>query len=46
MEKRYIYPAIFHVAEEGGYWIEFPDLPMANTQGKIWKMLCLWQKIV
>ena len=34
MEKRYIYPAIFHVAEEGGYWIEFPDLPMANTQGE------------
>jgi hypothetical protein len=25
--KNIIYPAIFHVAEEGGYWIEFPDLP-------------------
>jgi len=22
------------VAEEGGYWIEFQDLPMANTQGE------------
>ena len=20
------FPAIFHVAEEGGYWVEFPDL--------------------
>lgn len=34
MKDKYIYPAIFHVAEEGGYWIEFPDLPMANTQGE------------
>lgn len=22
------------MAEEGGYWIEFQDLPMANTQGE------------
>ena len=35
MKDKYIYPAIFHVAEEGGYWIEFPDLPMANTQGEL-----------
>lgn len=34
MKDKYIYPAIFHVAEEGGYWIEFQDLPMANTQGE------------
>lgn len=34
MKEKYIYPAIFHTAEEGGYWIEFPDLPMANTQGE------------
>lgn len=33
MKDTYIYPAIFHRAEEGGYWIEFPDLPGANTQG-------------
>ena len=34
MKEKYIYPAIFHTAEEGGYWVEFPDLPMANTQGE------------
>lgn len=33
MENR-IYPAIFHVAEEGGYWVEFPDLPGCLTQGE------------
>lgn len=26
------YPAIFH-AEEGGYWVEFPDLPGCATEG-------------
>jgi len=26
------YPAIFHVAEEGGYWIEFPEFK-GGTQG-------------
>lgn len=26
------YSAIFHVAEEGGYWVEFYDLPVF-TQG-------------
>ena len=24
--NRMVYPAIFHKAEEGGYWVEFPDL--------------------
>lgn len=27
-----IYPAIFH-AEDGGFWVEFPDLPGCFTQG-------------
>lgn len=27
------YPAIFHIAEEGGYWITFPDFPGCMTQG-------------
>lgn len=27
------YPAIFHKAEEGGFWITFPDLPECMTQG-------------
>jgi predicted RNase H-like HicB family nuclease len=30
--KEYEFPAIFHVAEEGGYWVEFPDLGIF-TQG-------------
>lgn len=34
MKDRYIYPAVFHVAEEGGYWMEFPDLIGANSQGE------------
>ena len=25
--NKLFYPAIFHVAEEGGFWITFPDLP-------------------
>lgn len=27
------YPAIFHVAENGGYWVEFPDLPDCVSEG-------------
>ena len=27
------YPAKFHSAEEGGYWVEFPDLKGCFTQG-------------
>lgn len=26
------YPAVFHAAE-GGYWVEFPDLPGCVTEG-------------
>lgn len=33
MEKLF-YPAIFHTAEEGGFWITFPDLPECMTQGE------------
>ncbi len=33
MEKHIIYPAIFHKAEEGGFWVEFPDLPGCVTEG-------------
>jgi len=32
MEKLF-YPAIFHTAEEGGFWISFPDLPECYTEG-------------
>ncbi len=32
--KKLFYPAIFHIAEEGGYWITFPDFPECLTQGE------------
>lgn len=32
MEKLF-YPAIFHKAEEGGFWISFPDLQECFTEG-------------
>ncbi len=28
-----VYPAYFHKAEEGGFWISFPDIPECLTQG-------------
>lgn len=31
--QKLFYPAIFHLAEEGGFWITFPDLPECMTQG-------------
>lgn len=31
--KKLFYPAIFHKAEEGGFWITFPDIPECMTQG-------------
>lgn len=31
--KKMFYPAIFHKAEEGGFWITFPDIPECMTQG-------------
>lgn len=32
MEKLF-YPALFHKAEEGGFWVSFPDIPECLTQG-------------
>lgn len=32
MEKLF-YPAVFHRAEEGGFWVSFPDLPECFTEG-------------
>lgn len=32
--KRLFYPAVFHKAEEGGFWVEFPDIPECMTQGE------------
>lgn len=31
---RLFYPAIFHKAEEGGFWVSFPDIPECMTQGE------------
>lgn len=31
--NRLFYPAIFHKAEEGGFWVSFPDLPECLTEG-------------
>ena len=31
--KKLFYPAIFHKAEEGGFWITFPDFPECMSQG-------------
>ena len=33
MDKLF-YPAIFHKAEEGGFWVVFPDIPECMTQGE------------
>lgn len=31
--NKLFYPAIFHKAEEGGFWITFPDIPECMTHG-------------
>ena len=31
--NRLFYPAVFHAAEEGGFWVTFPDIPECMTQG-------------
>lgn len=33
MDKLF-YPAVFHIAEEGGFWVTFPDIPECMTQGE------------
>ena len=32
--NKLFYPAIFHIAEEGGFWVTFPDFPECMTQGE------------
>lgn len=34
MSNRLFYPALFHKAEEGGFWVSFPDIPYCLTQGE------------
>lgn len=31
--KKLFYPAVFHKAEEGGFWVSFPDFPECLTEG-------------
>ena len=31
--KKLFFPALFHTAEEGGFWISFPDFPECLTEG-------------
>lgn len=31
--SKLFYPAVFHKAEEGGFWVSFPDIPECLTQG-------------
>ncbi len=33
LQNKMFYPAIFHKAEEGGFWVTFPDVPECMTQG-------------
>lgn len=33
MMNKLFYPALFHEAEEGGFWVSFPDLPECFSQG-------------
>lgn len=32
--NKLFYPAVFHKSEEGGFWVEFPDIPECLTQGE------------
>lgn len=32
--NKLFYPALFHTAEEGGFWISFPEFPECLTQGE------------
>lgn len=31
--NKLIYSALFHKADEGGFWVSFPDFPECLTQG-------------
>lgn len=33
MDKKLFYTALFHKAEEGGFWVSFPDIPECLTEG-------------
>ena len=41
--NKLFYPAIFHEAEEGGFWVEFPDIPEMSDRETICSRLMKWQ---
>ncbi len=44
---KYVFPAIFRVAVEGGYCIEFPDIKSAVTQGNdLYDALCMAEDVL
>ena len=32
--NKLFYPSVFHIAEEGGFWVSFPDFSEVFTQGE------------
>lgn len=32
--NKLFYPSVFHKAEEGGFWVSFPDFPECFTEGE------------
>ncbi len=32
--KKFFYPALFHIAENGSFRVSFPDIPECHTQGE------------
>ena len=46
MQDTYIFPAIFHLEDDNNYWVEFPNFPLANTQGEDLEDALYRQKIV
>lgn len=37
--KKLFYPALFHEADEGGFWVSFPDIPECLTEGDDMEMV-------
>ena len=34
LKGKLFYPAIFHKADEGGFWVSFPDIPECFSEGE------------
>lgn len=42
--NKLFFPALFHKAEEGGFWVSFPDFPECLTEGD--DMTCAYKMAV